>query len=158
MEEKIESLIDEYFDNSEFYKVGFSLSSKNKGSAKVKVTIDGDRTITLDDCTQINRDLYKKINESGLLENYELEVTSAGIGEPLKLKRQYYKNKGRNLSFYLEDGKTRKGKLKEVKEDSVIIETEQSKKGNKKKKSGETTETELFFDQIVKAKVEVSFS
>lgn len=156
MEQELENLIDEYFNNSAFFKTGFSLSSLKDSTKKIKLTIDADNPVSIDDCTRINKDLYKKIMQSGLLDNFELEVTSAGIGEPLKFKRQYYKNKGRKLSFYLDNGQTKEGVLKDIRDNSVIIEDNKSGKG--KNKTGSKSETEIFFEQIKKAKVEISFS
>ncbi len=60
-----------------------------------------------------NRALYKQIEAEGIFPDgdFSLEVSSPGLDEPLKLKRQYQKNIGRNVEVTLQDGSKKEGKL-----------------------------------------------
>jgi ribosome maturation factor RimP len=126
--------------------------SSKKGPAKVLVLLDGDQGITIDDCAEVSRTLSKALDESPILtDNYTLEVSTPGVDHPLKLKRQYVKNIGRNLRIKLGD-KAIEGKLTEVKEDLVIL-TQEIGTGKKK----ESVTVEVPFSGIDQAFVLVSF-
>jgi len=127
--------------------------SARKGPKKVLVIIDGDEGVNIDDCALISRQLSKKLEEDNLIgeESYTLEVSTPGLDQPLKLRRQYEKNIGRKLKIKLADI-IQEGKLIEVKEDTLILEQET---GTGKKK--EIINTEINFSQIEKAFVLVSF-
>jgi ribosome maturation factor RimP len=120
---------------------------------RVLITIDGDQGITIDDCADLSRKLSKEFDEQAFFgeENYMLEVSTPGLDQPLKLKRQYYKNMGRNLRVKLQESIV-EGKLKEVHEDQIILVQEV---GSGKKK--EIKEVVIRFTEIERAFVLVSF-
>ena len=129
------------------------LVSGKKLPRKVLVIIDGDQGVTIDDCAELSRILSKQFDERSLFgdENYLLEVSTPGLDHPLKLKRQYYKNTGRNLRVVGKETTT-EGKLKEVTEDRIIL-LQEIGTGEKK----ETKEIEIPFSEIEKTFVTVSF-
>jgi ribosome maturation factor RimP len=100
------------------------VSSSRQGPKKVLVTVDADQGITIDECAAISRQLSKALDDSGLVDdNYLLEVSTPGLDQPLKLKRQYARNIGRNLKLKLQD-RTVEGKLSEVQEDQIVLSQE----------------------------------
>jgi ribosome maturation factor RimP len=127
--------------------------SARRGPKKVLIIIDGDNGISIDDCAEISREVAKALDDSNLLgdENYLLEVSTPGVDQPLKLKRQYTKHIGRMLKVKLPD-QTVEGRLESAGAESIILLQEF---GSGKKK--ETKQTEIFFSQIEKAFVLVSF-
>jgi len=102
----------------------FLVDLKVKPTNNIKVFIDGDEGITIEKCIYFNRKLYKLIEEAGIYEegNFSLEISSPGVGEPLKLKRQYQKNIGRNIEVIFIDESKKDGKLLDVMEDSILVE------------------------------------
>ena len=58
--------------------------------------------------------------------NFSLEVSSPGVGEPLKLHRQYKKNIGRSMHVVMNDGSVKEGKLTTVSEEEIMIEEKQA--------------------------------
>lgn len=72
----------------------------------IKLFVDGEDGITIDKCVSLNRALHKQLEEKEMFPNndFSLEVSSPGLGEPLKLFRQYQKNLGRNVEVVLVDG------------------------------------------------------
>ena len=124
----------------------------HKGPKKVLIIIDSDKGITIDDCAALSRELSKWFDESQLLdENYMLEVSTPGLDQPLKLKRQYYKNIGRRLKIVLPET-TLEGKLVEVTEENIRIEQEI---GLGKQKT--IIPTNISFSEIEKTFVLISF-
>lgn len=126
--------------------------SSRTGPQKVMVIVDGDNGISIDDCATISRQLSKTLDESPLLnERYMLEVSTPGLDQPLKLKRQYKKNIGRKLRVKLQD-KIVEGKLLEVKEEKISLGQEIGVGKNK-----EIVPIEIQFSEIDKSFVLVSF-
>jgi len=91
----------------------FLISVNIRPVNNISVFIDGDEGVTIEKCVKINRMLYKQIVENELLADgeFSLEVSSPGVDEPLKLKRQYIKNIGRFLEIDTIDGNHLDGKL-----------------------------------------------
>lgn len=118
---------------------------------KVTVMLDKDNGITIDECAIVSRKLAERIEAENMFESaYTLEVTSPGLDEPLKLKRQYINNKGRQLSVMKNSGEIVKGELEDIKEDSILLKIQ-----DKKKKTIENME--IAFEDIKKTNVLVSF-
>lgn len=120
----------------------------------ISVLLDADDGITIEKCTIVNKALYKFIEESDFFPdgNFSLEVSSPGVGKPLKLIRQYQKNIGRKVGVLMNDDTTIEGILKEVNEENIIIE-EQIGKG--KKMTMNTTT--ILFNQIKHTTVLITF-
>lgn len=132
----------------------FLVQLRIKPTHNIKVFIDTDEGISIDNCIRVNRQLYKAIEESGLFPegDFSLEVSSPGIGEPILLNRQYHKNTGRFFVVTLQDDRKLEGTLTGVTEDGIVLE---EIKGKGKKQ--ETVLHSILFEQVKKAVVEVKF-
>lgn len=96
----------------------------HKSAQKVLVIIDGDKGVTIDDCANLSRQLSKVFDELQLFdESYLLEVSTPGLDQPLKLKRQYLKNIGRKIKVTTHQG-TEEGKLIMADDEKISIEKE----------------------------------
>lgn len=123
----------------------------NKLNNHLTVFIGSDSGMTLAKCQAFSRHIEAYLDETLVLgEKYELDVSSPGVGRPLKLTRQYHNNIGRDLKVWLEDGTRVKGKLLDVGEDGILLSV---RKGRKKQEE----ELEISFDQINKALVQIKF-
>src|SRR5678816_4791318 len=116
IEQKIMALIDPDPEN-------FLVDVKIRPGNNVKVFVDADRGISIDKLAQYNRSLYRQIEESGLFPNndFSLEISSPGLEEPLKLRRQYLKNIGRYVEVILKSGIKREGKLVNVTDGEIPV-------------------------------------
>ncbi|MCC6288889.1 MAG: ribosome maturation factor [Chitinophagaceae bacterium] len=132
----------------------FLVEIKIKPANNIKVFLDADTGVSIDKCVKYNRSLYKQIEETGLFPNgdFSLEVSSPGLEEPLKLRRQYEKNIGRNVEIILNDGTKKEGKLTAVNDTAVEIE---EVKGKNKKK--EVIQHTILFDNIKTTKIQIQF-
>src|SRR5450755_2137205 len=119
--ESIRKMIGEIFVDEPVY---FLVDLRIKPTDNVKVFLDGDSGITIEKCVQVNRKLYKKLEEAAFYPagDFSLEVSSAGLDEPLKSLRQYKKNVGRLVEVQLQDGTQKEGQLKEVSEEGIVLE------------------------------------
>jgi ribosome maturation factor RimP len=99
---------------------------KVRGDVKnnIQVYLDGDNGVTIDQCAKLNRKLYKILEATPGFEegDFSLEVSSAGLDEPLQTLRQYTKNLGRPVEILLEDGTEKEGVLKEADEVTLVLE------------------------------------
>jgi ribosome maturation factor RimP len=129
------------------------VASSRPGPKKISVILDGDTGISIDDCAEVSRQLSKHLDESSLIDdNYILEVSTPGLDQPLKLRRQYKRNIGRKLRVQKVDQTLVEGKLSVVDEELITLIEEI---GNGKKT--EVRETNVPFSAIDKAFVLVSF-
>src|SRR6056297_3820379 len=59
----------------------------------LKVYLDTDKGITIDECSEVSRELSKLLDDEEFIENsYFLEVSSPGIDRPFKSVEDYGKN------------------------------------------------------------------
>jgi ribosome maturation factor RimP len=149
--ERIKELIAQSLADPGHFLVDLVVNSKSN-PLKITVVLDGDKGISIDDCATVSRTFSALLDEENSLENYALEVTTPGLDQPLKLKRQYVKNIGREVKIQLKDKKIERGKLVESTEGSIVIEHE-VKEGKKK----EIKKTTFAFEEIERTLVEVSF-
>jgi len=139
----------ELTDDSQF--IVDVVASSKPGGRKVVVIVDGDTGVTIDDITNLSRAISAALDEQPVMDDaYTLEVGTPGLDQPLKMKRQYYKNIGRELKVHTTDKKIIQGLLTEVSEERIVLDI---KEGKKK----ETKLTEIPFGHIEKALVMVSF-
>src|SRR5262245_54783101 len=147
---QIKDLIDQKLANGPHFALDVRVNAR-LNPPKITVIVDGDNGITIDDCANISRALSDSINQENVLEDYNLEVTTPGADQPLKLPRQYTKHIGRNLKVELKDNAVVRGKLLEADASSITIEEE------KKDKKAPASIKKLTFDEIQKTLVMISF-
>ena len=113
----------------------------------IDLTIDSDTSVSIDTCAMLNRAIGEAFNRDE--EDYSLTVASAGIGEPLKLARQYKRLIGSSVEVLLKNGIKILATLDEVSEENVTISYDEAVvvEGKKKKQMQRTTHT-YSFDEI----------
>jgi len=156
VEEKIRALIDEKL-KEELYSDCFFVEMLLKGDKRLEIYLDSDSGITFQQCQRMSRHIEAVLDEEKWFgEKYTLEVSSPGIGKPLKLHRQYLKNIGRDLEVRVDGEKPVVGELIDVKEEEFTVTREEKFKEGKKnvKKMVEYT---YRFDAIKMAKVKPRF-
>lgn len=147
LERKVEALISP--------EPGFFLVEvKIKPTNNVKVFIDADQGVSIDKLVQLNRKLYRDLEENSFFPggDFSLEVSSPGLDEPLKMHRQYTKNIGRCLEVLTNEGEKKEGKLLLVNEEAIVLEEE---KGKKKKK--EIVQHTIPFANIKTTRIQIKF-
>ncbi len=143
------NIINSHLLNSDQFVVDVKVSTRNK----ISVFIDGDHGVTISDCASLSKQIEATLDRDK--EDFELEVSSVGLGSPLVLTRQYHNNIGRLIAvFFMDDTKVR-GKLVEVLDEGIRIEKEVLKKGKKKKNPDTDKEDVLMipFADIKEAKI-----
>jgi len=132
----------------------FLVSIKIKPTNNFKIYLDADSGLGIEKCIKINRALYKIMEEQGMYPDgdFSLEVSSPGIGEPLKLNRQYKKNVGRFVEVIKTDDKKEEGKLVDTTEEGITLEQQEGKG-----KKAVTKQVEIPFSDIKQTTVQIKF-
>jgi ribosome maturation factor RimP len=95
---EIKALAEELITDEALFVVEVTVSPAND----ICVVLDSDNSVAVDDCVALSRAMSARIEEQ--TDDFSLVVTSAGIGQPLKLLRQYHKLVGRSIEVVLADG------------------------------------------------------
>ncbi len=122
---------------------------------KIIVTLDGDDGVQLQDCIDISRAIENNLDRE--VNDFSLEVASAGLSSPLKLVRQYKKNIGRTLKVKTGNDQI-EALLIDANEDFITL----SWSAREPKKIGKGKETvekklELPYSEIKEAIVTITF-
>ncbi|AZQ61387.1 hypothetical protein EI427_03860 [Flammeovirga pectinis] len=151
---QIKKIVEQHLPDESLYVV--KVDAKGARRLKVLIILDGDNGVTIEQVTKVSREVGHELDERDLIKDdeYQFEVTSAGIGEPLELHRQYVKNVDRKITVTRNNETKFTGTLKEVKEESILIDAEITEKGKKKVT---IKEMEIPFNDIDNTVVEVSF-
>ena len=139
----------------------FLVNIRIKPTNNVRVYIDGDNGVGIGKLSKINRALYKRIEEEAIFPggDFSLEVSSPGIDEPLRLKRQYRKNIGRYAEVILLDGSKIEGKLTAANEEAIVLEEEKGKNrsGRQGSKKKEIVQHTILFNNIKTTTIQIKF-
>lgn len=98
---------------------GFLVDVKVSKDNVVVVEIDSYSGVSIDDCIALTRKIESEFDRD--VEDYELEVGSAGLTAPFTVWKQYDKNIGNDVEVLTKDGKKLKGVLKSAGEEEFVI-------------------------------------
>ncbi len=135
--EKILALASEFLEGTDRFVVEVNTNAENR----ILVFIDSDTSVTIDHCIDLSRHIEKNLDREA--EDFELNVSSSGVGQPFTMLRQYQKYVGKAIQVKLEDGSQKKGILQSVSETQIAF-FEQAKNKNKKSKKIEAGELITF--------------
>ena len=126
----IKTAVEEWLQKGEYYLVDLEMTADDR----IVIEIDHADGVWIEDCADLSRFLQEKVGEE--LADYELEVGSAGIGQPFKVVQQYRNHVGKDVEVVAADGKKYQGVLKEVTDDgqqfTVTVKEKQQVEGKKR--------------------------
>ena len=150
--DRVTKLVEEKMEGTDLFIVELSVKPGNK----IEILVDRDSGLALEDCLSVSRHVEGNLDRE--LEDYSLDVSSPGVGKPLKLKRQYVKNVGRTVNVKRTDGTIVEGVLVSSDEEKIVVHTrtKEEVEGKKGKKWVERDD-EIAFDTISETKIVISF-
>lgn len=149
---KVKDLVAEWLDGKEYFLVDLSIDDQNK----ITVEIDHKDGVWIEDCCELSKFIESKLDRE--VEDYELEVGSAGIGQPFKVLQQYINSIGYDVELLTSDGKKMEGCLKEADENGfVVITTEKQKVEGKKRPQMVEVEKPFKYDEVKWVKSIIDF-
>lgn len=152
MKVKVQELLEKAFkEYPSLFLIDLSVTESNQ----IHVIIDGDEGITVQDCMNVSRAIEHNLDRE--VEDFSLEVLSAGATEPISQKRQYKKNIGRDLKVKTQEA-TLEGKLVAINEQEITLTwKERQPKPLGKGKITVQKEAKVPISTIVEAKVMIKF-
>ncbi len=148
----VQALLNEALDvRQDLFLLSYEISEANA----IKIIIDGDNGVLVEDCMFISRAIEHNLDREE--HDFSLEVASAGATTPLGHKRQYKKNIGRTLEVSA-SGEKYEGVLTQANEEDILL-TWKSREPKPVGKGKVTVEKEvaLPYQNITEAKVKIKF-
>lgn len=122
----------------------------------IVVEIDNEEGVDIERCEKLHRFIESKLDRD--VEDYELEVGSAGITSPFKVVAQYRKNIGNEVEVLARDGRKLTGVLKECDEQSFTLTiTKKVKPEGSKRKIEVEEDIPLTYEEIKYTKYLIRF-
>lgn len=149
---KLIDVINASIEGSELFLVDVTVSRDNN----IVVEIDSMDSVSIDDCANLTRAIESNFDRE--VEDYELEVGSAGLTSPFKVKQQYDKYMGEEVEVLTKDGKKLKGTLKEAGDETFTLGISKKVKPEGAKRPVEVVEDETFnYSEIKYTKYLIQF-
>ncbi|SEM85545.1 ribosome maturation factor RimP [Prevotella sp. ne3005] len=126
--EIIQTLTEEWLQGNDYFLVDVIFGADDR----IVIEIDHADGVWIEDCAELSRFLQEKLGDE--LGEYELEVGSAGLGQPFKVAQQYQNHIGDTLEVLGADGKKVQGVLKSVegRDFTLTIREKQKQEGKKR--------------------------
>ena len=143
----IENIAEEILEKSGFFLIDILIRG-NENDRVIELFIDGEENITAKDCSDVSREIIKVLDENKIIPSvYRLDISSPGIDRPLQYIKQYPKHLNRKFDLTIKlDNEKKKitGVLKKIDGNKLTFLANE--------------EVTVCFEDIIKAKVLVSFS
>lgn len=131
-EQRTEELLNPIIDRNGFELVDVEFV-KEGGNWYLRAYIDKPGGINVDDCEKVSRELSDLLDETDFIEeSYILEVSSPGLGRPLKKEKDFQRSLGKEVEIrtyrMVDKKKEFTGILVDYDKDTVTIEIENSER------------------------------
>jgi ribosome maturation factor RimP len=110
----IKTLVEEWLKKGNYFLVDVMMDGD-----RIAIEIDHADGVWIEDCAELSRYLQEQLGEE--LDEYELEVGSAGLGQPFKVAQQYENHIGDEVEVLTADGKKLQGVLKSVEAPNFVV-------------------------------------
>ena len=124
----VKTFVDEWLESNDYFLVDVMFTPDDR----IVVEIDHADGVWIEDCAALSRYLQEKLGDD--LGNYELEVGSAGIGQPFKVAQQYSNHIGKDVEVLTAEGVKVQGVLTAVDGDNFIVVVKEKQKLEGKKR------------------------
>lgn len=126
--ETIQALTEEWLQGNDYFLVDINLGADDR----IVIEIDHADGVWIEDCAALSRFLQERLGDD--LGDYELEVGSAGLGQPFKVAQQFMNHIGHNIEVLTLEGKKLQGVLKSVdgSEFTLTVQEKQKLEGKKR--------------------------
>lgn len=145
--------VNDAIEGSEIFLVDISVSPSNE----IVVELDSPNGLDIDTCAEITRKIESVFDRD--TEDYELEVGSAGLTSPFKVRQQYLKNIGNEVELLTKNGIKTDGVLKSVADDGTftILRSIKVKNPGDKRPHLEEVEESFSPDQCKYVRYKINF-
>ena len=149
----VKKLVEEWLQDKEYFLVSIEISPDDR----IVVEIDHADGVWIEDCVALSKYIEDHLNRDE--EDYELEVGSAGLGQPFKVPQQYINFIGKEVEVLDADGKKVKGILKAVEGNDSTVGVEEKVKVEGKKRPVKQEVNHVYqMDKVKYTKYIISFN
>ena len=125
---KVKAVVEEWLADKDYFLVDVQISPDDK----IVVEIDHADGVWIEDCVELSKYIEERLSRDE--EDYELEVGSAGLGQPFKVPQQYINFIGKDVEVLGADGKKIRGVLTSVDGNDFTVTTQEKVKVEGKKR------------------------
>ena len=148
----VRKLVDEWLKGKDYFMTDLTISP----DCKIVIEIDHEEGVWIEDCVELSRYIQDNLDREE--EDYELEVGSAGIGQPFKVVQQYKNHVGKDVEVLTSGGKKICGILKQADDEVFTLSVAKKVKVEGKKRPQMLEEDETFsYGDVKYAKYLISF-
>ena len=143
----VKTFVEEWLQGNDYFLVDIIFGADDR----IVIEIDHADGVWIEDCAELSRFLQEKLGDE--LGDYELEVGSAGLGQPFKILRQYEIHVGKQVETQTKYGKKHRGTLLSVdKEGFELGEMQKVKEEGKKRPVSKEVTVRFSFDEVAYTK------
>ena len=124
----VKTVVEEWLSGNDYFLVDVTFTSDDR----IVVEIDHADGVWIEDCAELSRFMQERLGDE--LGDYELEVGSAGIGQPFKVEQQYLNHIGKDVEVLEAEGKKVQGVLKQVDGRNFVVTVKEKQKLEGKKR------------------------
>ena len=124
----VQEIVEQWLAGKEYFLVGIEVSADDR----IVVEIDHADGVWIDDCVALSKFVEDHLSRDE--QDYELEVGSAGLGQPFKVAQQYVNHVGKEVEVLTADGKKLRGILTSVSEPQFTVTSQEKVKAEGKKR------------------------
>lgn len=149
---KVTALAEQWLADKEYFLCDLTVTPDDR----ILVEIDRQDGVWIEDCCALSKFIEEGLDRDE--EDFELEVGSAGLGQPFKVAQQYEIHVGDEVETQLKDGRKLCGTLKEAgAEEFTVVCTEKVKNEGDKRPHLEEVAHTLRYDEVVWTKYHIDF-
>lgn len=149
---ELQAFVEDQLKDTEYFLTDINVTPSNEITVEIDSLTPGD----IEECIRLTRAIEEAFDRD--VEDYELEVGTAGLTSPLKVRRQYDKYIGQDLEVLTTDGRKLHATLHSVSDDGIVLTIHQKvKKEGSKKPVVESVDIELPFSSIKRAVYDLKF-
>lgn len=124
----IKTAVNEWLAKGDYYLVDLEMTADDR----IVIEIDHADGVWIEDCAELSRFLQERLGDE--LGDYELEVGSAGLGQPFKVAQQYINHIGDTVEVLDQNGQKVMGTLKSVDGRNFVVTVQEKQKQEGKKR------------------------
>lgn len=145
-------LVDQWLEGKDYFLCDLTITPDDR----ILVEIDQEEGVWIEDCVELSRHIEQGLDREQA--DFELEVGSAGIGQPFKVLRQYEIHLGDTVEVLLTNGTKLIGVLQEADAQGIaILTTEKVKAPGEKRPHLEEVEHRYAFAEVKWTKLHIDF-
>ena len=124
----VKTVVEEWLSGNDYFLVDVTFTPDDR----IVVEIDHADGVWIEDCVELSRYIEDHLSRDE--EDYELEVGSAGLGQPFKVPQQYHCFVGKEVEVLDAEGKKVQGVLKQVDGRNFVVSVKEKQKLEGKKR------------------------